>query len=135
MELVLVIAIITAIAGITIPVNQRLHIKNALDMMVITLSQTIRNAQLLSREGAGDAGWSVKITSGNIVLYKGDNYGARDANFDQVTNFPTTIVTTGLDELHFTKYAGNPHTSGTINLQIKPYEQNITINEKGTVSY
>ena len=40
-----------------------------------------------------------------------------------------------LDDISFSKLDGAPQDTGSIRLEVKPYEKNITINEKGTVSY
>ena len=134
-ELMLSISIIVVIAGVTIPVNQLLHVKNDLEMATISVSQVIRRAQMLARDGAGDSPWGIKLQSGSATLYKGASYDTRDASFDENTTFPSTIPTSGLDNVNFSKIYGTPQTGGAIKLEIKPYEKNITINEKGTVSY
>jgi len=135
LELLLSMSIIVVIAGITIPVNQLLHVKNDLDMATLSVSQVIRKAQMLSRDGAGDSAWGMKLQPGSATLYKGASYDTRDASFDENTIFPPTIAVSGFDNVNFSKLKGTPQAAGAIKLEIKPYEKNITINEKGTVSY
>ena len=134
-ELLLSIAIIVTLAGFTIPINQLLNVKNDLDMATLSVSQSIRRAQMLSREGAGDSAWGVKLDSGGAILYKGTSYETRDASFDENTPYSSAIVASGLDDISFSKLDGAPQDTGSIRLEVKPYEKNITINEKGTVSY
>jgi len=136
LEVLLSVATITVIAGIGIPVYQSLQVRNDLDIAAITTAQSLRRAQTLSTAVDGDTSWGVRVQSGSITLFRGANYTSRDINFDELFDMPTSIAPSGLQEVVFTKFSGEPQATGTVVLISNTNEtRNITINAKGMVSY
>lgn len=91
---------------------------------------------MLSQGIDGDTTWGVKVQSGSIVLFKGATYAGRDPAFDEVFNMPGTITPSGLGEVVFAKFSGEPQAMGTVTLTSSTSEtRTITINEKGTITY
>lgn len=135
LELLLVMASIVIIAGFSIPLWRNQLIKNDLDVAVVTISQTLKRAQVLSRAVDGDIGWGVKVQSGSITLFKGNTYATRDTNFDETFSLQSTITPTGLSEVDYTKFSGLPGSIGTITLTTEQDNKAITVNAKGMVSY
>lgn len=135
LELLLVMASIAIIAGFSIPLWRNQLIKNDLDVAVMTISQTLKRAQILAQAVDGDIGWGVKVQSGNITLFKGNTYAARDTNFDETFTLQSAIVPSGLSEVDYTKFTGLPGTTGTIILTTEQDNKSITINAKGMISY
>lgn len=135
-ELLLSAALIALLAGLSAPVYQSFRTRNDLDIAQNTAGQTLRRAQILSQAVDGDSSWGVKIQNGSIVLFKGENYAARDASFDEIFNVPSVIVPSGLTEIVFAKFSGLPQPAGTASLTAPTGEiKTITINEKGTILY
>jgi hypothetical protein len=111
-------------------------VRNDLDIAAVTTAQSLRRAALLSQAVDGDTSWGVKIQTGNITLFKGISYVARDITYDEVSNLPTSITPSGLSEIVFTKFSGLPGSTSTITLTSNANEtRTITINPKGMVSY
>jgi len=136
LELILVIATITVLAGIAIPVYALLQVKNDLDVATNTVTQTLRRAQTLSQAVDGDTTWGVKLQTSDITLFKGVSYSARDTNFDEVYTLSGNVTPTGVSEIVFSKLLGNPNTTGTVTLTSTNNEtQNITIGSKGQLDY
>lgn len=136
LEVLLVIATITVLAGIGIPVYTSLQIKNDLDVATSTSLQSIRRAQMLSQSVDGDTTWGVKIQSASITLFKGSSYGGRDTNYDEVYSLSGSVTPTGITELVFSKLLGTPNTTGTLTLTNTNNEvQSITIGSKGQLDY
>lgn len=136
LEVLLVIATITVLAGIGIPVYTSLQIKNDLDVATSTSLQAIRRAQMLSQAVDGDTTWGAKIQSASITLFKGSSYGGRDTNYDEVYSLSGSVTPTGITELVFSKLLGTPNTTGTLTLTNTNNEvQNITIGSKGQLDY
>ena len=135
-EILLVVALIGITAGISIPVYQSFQTRNDLDISSITIAQTLRRAQLLSQAVDGDISWGVKVAVGNITLFKGENFFARDTEFDEVFSMPTSISVLGLEEIVFEKFTGEPQNTGTTTLtSVNNETRSINISSKGTVSY
>lgn len=136
LEVLLSVASIAIIAGISVPIYQSFQVRNDLDIATVEIAQSARRAQTLSQAVDGDTSWGIKIQSGSKAVFKGLSYAARDATFDEVFEVPTSITPSGISEIVFTKFTGLPQTTGTITLTSNTNEtRNITINAKGTVSY
>lgn len=135
LELLLSVAIISALAGLSLPVYRTLLQKNDLDIAAVTIAQSMRRSQLLSQAVDGDTTWGVKVQSGNIVVFKGASYAARDTTFDETFDVPGTIGVGGATEIVFGKFTGLPQTTGVINLSTESDARSVSINEKGTIGF
>lgn len=136
LELLLSIAIMGLLAGISVPVYQSFQVRNYLDIATVTTAQDLRRAQILAQSVDGDVEWGVKIQSGSITIFKGASYAARDATFDEISDLPTSITPSGLSEIVFAKFTGFPQTTGAITFTSNANEtRTIKITTKGTVHY
>jgi len=135
-ELILVIATITVLAAISVPVYSLLQVRNDLDVATNTTVQTLRRAQVLSQGVDGDTSWGVKLQQTDITLFKGISYALRDTNFDEVYTLSGNVTPSGVSEVVFSKLLGNPNTTGTLVLISSNNEiKNITLNSKGFLDY
>jgi prepilin-type N-terminal cleavage/methylation domain-containing protein len=135
-EMLLSVAIVSIIAGISVPIYQSFQVRNDLDVATATIAQSLRRSQVLSQAVDGDTSWGVKIQSGNITVFKGTSYAARDTTFDEVFDVPTSLTPSGVSEIVFAKFTGLPTSTGTITLTSSANEvRNVVVNSKGMVSY
>ncbi|MBI5222369.1 MAG: type II secretion system protein [Candidatus Magasanikbacteria bacterium] len=136
LELLLSIAVISVVAGVALPVSRAFQARNDLDIAAASAAQTLRRAQVLAQGMDGDISWGTRVQSGSITLFRGASYATRDASFDEVFDVPTTITLSGLTEVVFSKFTGDPTTTGTFTLTSSDNEvMNLTINTKGTITY
>lgn len=136
LEVLLSVATIALIAGISIPVYQSFQVRNDLNITAATIAQSARRAQALSHAVDGDTSWGINIQNGSIIIFKGAGYAARDVTYDEVFDVPTSITPSGVTEILFAKFTGLPQTTGTITLISHTNEtRTITINTKGMVNY
>ncbi len=135
-EVLLSVAVIAVLAGISAPVFTRLATKNDLDTAFVSLAQTWRRGQELSMANDGDIVWGVKVAAGSITLFKGTSFASRDTNYDEVFSMPLTISVSGaVTEITFNKLTGTPSATGTVSLTSFDDTTTLTINSKGTVSF
>lgn len=135
LEVLLSLILISVIAGISVPIYNSFQIKNNLDVASNTVIQTLRRAQILSQAVDGDTSWGVKISDENVTLFRGTSFFGRDIGFEEEFGIPA-ITNSGLQEIVFDKFSGNPQSSGTIILtSVSGEVRQITINEKGTIDY
>ena len=135
-EVMLSLAILAILAGISTPIYQSFQVRNDLDIAAVTIAQSMRRAQTLSQAVDGDNTWGVDVQSGSITVYKGASYAARDATYDELFDMPTSITPSGIGGVVFAKFTGLPQTIGAIILTSNANEtRTITINSKGVVSY
>ncbi len=134
-EVIITIAVITILGGISVPVYKVFQAKNDLGVAENTVVQTLRRAQVLSQAIKGDMNWGLKVENGKVTIFKGLDYASRDSNADEVFDLPRRVNPSGLTEIVFSKFSGLPETTGAILLSTKDETKEITINEKGTVDY
>lgn len=135
-EVLLSLALIALIAGISIPVFQGLQTRNDLDVAANTIAQSMKRAQVLAQAVNSNDTWGVYIQEGNVTIFKGTDYASRDMSFDEISSISSTITKSGIDEVIFSEFYGEPQTTGTITLtSINEETRELAINEKGTVNY
>lgn len=136
LELLLSIAVVAILSGLSVPVYQSFQVKNDLDVAVNTVAQGLRRAQVSSQSVDGDIGWGVNVGNSTIIVFKGSSFISRDSTFDEVFDLPSTITPSGLQEIVFNKFSGLPQSSGTITLFSSISEtKTLTVNGKGMVEY
>lgn len=135
-EVLLSVVLLGMIASMSIPFYRTYLDRNELDQTTMTLAQTMRRAQFMSIAQDGDSAWGVKVSSSSILLFKGASYLTRDQNVDESTTLAPTIGFSGLNEVVFQKGSGVPSTTGTSTFILNNGDiRNVTINQKGMVSY
>jgi prepilin-type N-terminal cleavage/methylation domain-containing protein len=135
-EIMLGLALIGIVAGVTIPVYQSFQVRNDLDVASGTIAQTMRRASALSRASSGDLSWGILATTTSITLFQGASYSARNTYLDEVFDLPSAITPTDHIEIIFNKLTGDPTTTGTTTLTSSINEtRNININSKGKIEY
>ncbi|KKU82419.1 MAG: Type 4 fimbrial pilin-like protein signal peptide protein [Parcubacteria group bacterium GW2011_GWA2_47_8] len=136
LEMLLAVAAIAVIAGIGIPIYQSLQVRNDIDIAATTIAQGARRAQLLSQASQIDSIWGIRVQSGSITLFRGATYATRDATFDELSSLPGTITPSGVQEIVFAKFSGDPQATGAMTLTSNSNEiRTITLNKKGMVNY
>lgn len=134
--MLLSLAAMAIIAGIGVPVYQSLQARNDLDIAATTLAQDYRRAQALAQASDGDAMWGVNIGSTSIAVFKGASYATRDASYDENASIPTSITSTGVPSVVFTKFTGLPQTIGATTFTSSTGNTMVVIvNAKGMVAY
>ena len=135
-EMLLSVAIIAMMAGLSLPIYQSFQNRNELDITAQNLASAMRRAQTYSRGMSGDSQWGVAVQSGAITLFKGATYAGRDATYDEVSTVSSSTGVSGLGEISFAKLSGAPSTSGTVTFtNINNETRVVSINAEGMVSY
>ena len=113
-EVLLSIAMIAILAGLSVPIYNTFQVQNELHIAADTFTQTARRAQSLARSGTHDSDWGVSVQAGQIVLFSGDSYTARDVDRDESFELPTTVTPSGASEVVFDRTDGVPPTTPSI---------------------
>jgi len=136
LEVMLSVAIIIIMAGASVPVSNYFQNKNEIDAQRNNIVSSLRRAQALAQDMSGDSAWGVRIDLGKITLFQGNNYESRNNSFDEIFDFPQTIIPSGINEIVFSKIWGEPSAFGTITLTGPNNETSqIQINIKGMIDY
>lgn len=135
-EVLLSVAMLAVIAGMSVPVFQSFQVRNDLDDITVSVVQTLRRAQVLAQAVDGDMTWGVRVDPGVARLFKGATYATRDTGYDETFEIPGSITPSGLSEVVYNKLSGTPQTTGSIVFTSNTNEtRTITLNAKGTISY
>lgn len=136
LELLLSVIILTLIAGFSLPFYVSFQQRNELDTTTNLTVDMLRRAQNYARSGDGDSQWGVATQGGQLTVFKGATYAARDTTEDEAVAIPGSISASGLAEVTFSKLRGIPSTTGSISLaSTVNTTRTVTINAMGTVSY
>lgn len=114
LEVIMVVSLVGAIAGVGIPLYRDYQIRNDLNLATEQVTQGLARARLLSQAAQNDDNWGFYAPAG--VLYKGDSYESRDPAFDETYPMPSTITIQGLMEVNYGKIGGVPDATGEITL-------------------
>lgn len=136
LEVLLSVAIIALLTGLSMPVYETFMRRNDLDLTAQQLAASLRRAQTFARGVNRDSAWSVEIQPSAITLFQGTNFASRTQAYDEVVAIPPSITVSGLSEVQFTKLQATPNTTGSITLTSSANAtRTVTINAKGMVEY
>jgi prepilin-type N-terminal cleavage/methylation domain-containing protein len=134
-ELIVVLGIFALFAGLSSAAYTSTASQSNLEVAALSTVEAVRHAQSNAREVQGDAPWGVRILSNRVVVYRGESYASRDTGFDEEFALPRGVTVGGLPEIAFQKVTGVTGDTGTVTLENKQGTKNISINEKGTLTY
>lgn len=135
-ELLLSVAIIGILTGLSAPLYASFQNRNDLDLTAQSISEMLRRAQIYARGVSGDSQWGVQIQTSSATLFKGATYAGRDAAYDEVTAIPASMTPSGLASVTFSKLDAAPSATGSITLTSNVNDtRTVTINAKGMVAY
>jgi prepilin-type N-terminal cleavage/methylation domain-containing protein len=139
-EVLLSVAIITLLTGISVPIYASFQTRNDLDLTTQGIADMLRRAQAYARGVSGDSQWGVEVQSGTVTLFKGATFSGHDTSYDETTTIPASMNATGFTEVLYSKLGAlptfTPAASTTLTLTTNANEtRTITVNAKGMVSY
>lgn len=135
-ELLLSVAIITLLTGLSLPVYESFVRRNDLDLTTQSVVSVIRRAQTYSRGVSQDSTWGVEFLSTGATLFKGATYATRDSAYDESVTLPGSVSLNGTSEVVFAKLSATPSTTANVSLASTTNDsRTITVNAKGMVNY
>ena len=90
-EILLAMAIVGILAITAVPVFRTLLTENDLTISQMMLSQAARRAEANARAGAFDSDWGVRAAPKEAIVFKGTDFGSRDAAQDAIFSLPSSI--------------------------------------------
>lgn len=136
LEIMLVIAIIGILGGLSLPIYLNFQIRNDQDIAVSSLVSFLRQAHTRAVSGEEDSAWGVEIATNHITLFKGADFSVRDPSFDQVYTSTASITFSPTSEIIFVQLSGEPNITPTIIIQgATVSNKTVAINEKGVIDF
>lgn len=136
LEVMLSVAILTLLTGLSLPVYETFMRRNDLDLTTQQLAASLRRAGTYARGVNRDSAWSVEVQPTAVTLFQGTNFATRNQIYDEKFAMPASITISGLSEVQFAKLSATPNTTGTITLTSSANAtRTVTINAKGMVEH
>ncbi len=133
LEVVVALAVISLIAAVGVPLYQSVQTRNDLSVATDIVGRSLRRAQGLSQMNHEER-WGVAIREGEVIIFKGSNFGGRDEEYDEALKISKGIAITGGTEIVFS-YTGAPSFTGDIELSAPNGEvRTVIINSAGAIS-
>ncbi len=132
-ELLVVVALMLVVGMFMFPLGIQFYRSQMLNESSEGISSALRRAQHLSRTGAYDSTFGVRVIDGGYVLFSGETYDSRDVTQDESHSLPATISITGLQEVSFELFTGNPSATGTLTVQTDTAEASVTVQDSGFI--
>lgn len=134
-EILLVLAIITLVAGSGFFVLSNLVATDVRDATAELIIQGMRRAQFSAAHMRNDDAWGVFVASTSATVFRGNDAGARDIAYDESFVFPDTVTVGGISHVVFGKGTGVPVATATISITFRDESRFVVVNEAGAISY
>ena len=135
-EMLLSVAILTALVGMSLPLYTTFVQRNDLDITAESVAVALRRAETYARAVQYDSTWSIELQSSSVTLFQGTNFAGRNTSYDETLSLPGSITLSGLSEIQFAKFSATPNTTGNIVLTSNTNDtRTISVNAKGMVDY
>lgn len=133
MEVVIVIALIAMLVGLTAVLEQQAMRIQETERVAELLRTEIVSARQSAMTGTNDGPWGVKISSGEIVQFFGATYDGRTQTFDKKFDFSTEVLVTGSSTHIFYPPFGNTTDTGTTTVSFAGRTYSVLVSKYGGV--
>jgi prepilin-type N-terminal cleavage/methylation domain-containing protein len=135
LELLLSIAIIVILTGITIPFYSEYN-KSSLQAETGVIVNALRTAKISAISMKDNSGWSVHFGQGKIIVFKGESFELRDISFDREIGISSGLKFSGVNDIYFSPFNGIPSKTGAVIMTGQDNTQKeFIINQKGVIDY
>lgn len=138
-ELLIVVAIISILAAIVIPDFGALKRNQVFKSTVNEVNSLVQKARNNAISSVDSSSYGVHFESGQVVLFKGNTYGAPDTTLETITlessvSISSINFTGGVAEIVFARGTGIPNVSGEISITSSTDVRTISVNGTGSIS-
>lgn len=134
-EILIVIALFSAIVVIGVPLTQTALTGSELDTAAEVGLKNLKTAQALSQAVKEDSQWGVRFNGNTITQFMGSSYASRNTAYDAVVDLGSKTVFSGLGEVVFSKVSGLPIQTGSITITNQDRVVTITVATNGAIYY
>lgn len=134
-ELLVVIALMGILVGLSIPFYQSFQVSSQLDNTSFEIIQTLRLAQANAISGENEETFGIHFEQQRYTLFQGDIYNSNDSS-NEINDIPGTlnISTTFGQDIIFSRIKGEASVAGTVTISSNTNESKvIKINAKGSI--
>lgn len=134
-ETVVVVAILVALAGLgwwTSLSFYRTYALNAEEDIVVSL---LTRARAYAMHNINQSAHGLYFGNGEYVLFQGNSYASRDAQYDERTLRTYAVTVSGIAEVTFAPLSGEVNAPGDIVLADQRRSVTISINNEGRIEW
>lgn len=129
-ELMLVIAIVGILGGISTPILSNYYVRYQNISAEDRLVGALRKAQIFSMQHRLGVAWGVCVTGSTLRMFGGSCGAATVAEDWQI---PAGVGITGLTSLSFGAYRGEPNSAATVTLTANTGVTTVVVNSRGGI--
>ena len=133
MEVVIVVALLSVISLMTIPVSVSQYRKYVVKESTLSITHFLRLSQNNAKTGLLGSSSGVKMLPDSFVVFVGDSYMFRNQAVDEVYHLPSSVSVEGVHEIVFEEITGIPTVSGRVEIFSGGYEYVISISDGGLI--
>ncbi len=135
-EILLVVALIGILGGVSLPLSRFVQERNDLDLAAMAVAQSLRKAKVYTEASRLDSSWGVRLGNGSITLFRGDDFATRDPVFDEAFALGSGITAAGLTQVAFAGLPASPSAGGSITLTTpRGRSSTLSVSPNGMISY
>jgi len=133
-EIIIALAILTLLLGITLPLGWDFYTTTTLQSERDTLVSLVTRARAYTLTNRNSAPHGLALSGQTFTLFQGASYAAHTPQYDEPFPRTSSVVITGPSEIVFTPLSGDaPQATFTLTLGNK--SRSITVNQEGMIDY
>lgn len=133
-EIIMVVAILSAIAGFGFWASLEFYKRYNLDAEFNILTSVLKKARNLSINNFNESAHGIFIEPNRYTVFQGVSYASRNSDFDEIYQ-PSGVNFSGIGEAVFSQLSGDSSASGTIVLNYETRTRIIFINYDGKIDW
>lgn len=133
-EVMLVTSLTVIVGGAIIWFSSNFYFEREMLFTKGLLQEKLNQAQLYALAGKNDTAWGVAYRGSTIILFSGDTYETRAAQWDESWVLTKGISLSGFDQIVFQRNTGTTHAT---NFTLRGPSQTLSasLNREGTLEY
>lgn len=135
LEMLLVVAMVTVIAGSGLLAVRTAVSAEAVDTSGQLFVQSLRHAQISARSMRHDDTWGVAVSSGSATVFRGPAFAGRDEEFDEVFVFSRHVFVTGDTQIIFEKGTGLVSQLSSTSITVEDRTRAVRVHTTGAIDY
>jgi len=110
-EILIALGIAVILLSVSLSVGTDFYQTQQLDNFSQRITGALRRAELMAMSSQGDSDHGVYFEQNRYILFKGNSFSSRDAQYDEIFDLPFVLSLSGLAEAVFQKPDGLPKES------------------------
>lgn len=133
-ELLVALAVLGTILGLGVPISSSAYKSFLLNAEIEKFVILVRRAENLSIASYREKAHGLAVQGGDLIVFEGASFAARNSDFDEDYNFSESIQISGPSEITFQVLSGRPAASSSWTISLNSgIGKTVSVNEEGAV--